>query len=188
MNNKQLVLVSQSPQRYQLLQHVNPNFMMTLPIGEEVYHEHLSYTDQIESIAQQKAHSVFKQYPDCILIAADTVIVCDNTILGKPKDSDDAFKMLQRLSGRTHEVITGVCILSSLRKEVFSCTTKVTFHTMSDEEIRKYVETGEPMDRSGSYAIQGGASIFVEKIEGDINSVIGLPVSPIYSRLRDLNF
>lgn len=179
-----LVLVSESPQRVRLLSTLGQEFATVSPIGDEVYHHHLSKAEQIESIAFQKALSVYNYFPNDILIAADTVIVLDDMILGKPEDETDAFNMLRKLSDRTHQVITGVCIMNEFHTEIFNVTTEVTFNELSDDEIHHYLSTQEPMGRSGSYAIQGGASLFVKQIKGDLNSVVGLPISEVYARLK----
>lgn len=186
--SKPLVLVSQSPQRRRLLSLLREDFTSVSPIGDEIYHDSLSFAKQIESIAYQKAKSVLSDFPKSILIGADTVIVCDQEILGKPKNHQDAFNMLRKLSGRTHEVITGVAIVSSEHTEVFSVSTTVTLHPMSDDEIWDYVDTDEPLGRSGSYSIMGGISLFIQSLQGDINSVIGLPVADVYRCLRDHQF
>lgn len=186
--DKPLILASESLQRQKLLQLLRIEYVIASPLGEEVYQDDLSFSKQIEAIAKAKAQSLSATYSEGIIIGADTVIVIDHEILGKPKDADDAFKMLKRLSGRTHEVITGVCITSSLNTIVFSVITKVEFYPMSDDEISNYVSTGEPMGKSGSYSIQGGASLFVKSITGDVNSVIGLPITQVYRVLRDNPF
>lgn len=185
---KPLVLVSQSPQRSRLLSLMRVDFDVVSPIGDEIYHDHLSFKDQIELIAEQKAKSVRHLFHDSICIAADTVIIHNDTILGKPIDDQDAFEMLQSLSDTSHQVITGVCIASDTKTSVFSSIAEVSFHPMSDEEIRDYVNTGEPMGRSGSYSIQGGASLFVKSIKGDVNSVVGLPIAEVYQRLKTNEF
>ncbi len=187
MNLKQsLVLVSESIQRSNLLGLLQIPFETTAPIGEEIYDGSLSAQEQIENIAEQKARSVRHLYPNKTLIAADTVILCDDEILGKPIDADDAFKMLRKLSGRVHQVITGVCIINNDTVDVFSNTTSIEFYEMSDAEIQAYVDGGEPFGRSGSYSIQSGASLFLKRVEGDLNSVVGLPIGQVYQHLKQL--
>lgn len=181
----QLVLVSESPQRARLLGLLNTDFSIVSPIGDEIYDDGLSHQEQIEAIALRKALSVKDYFPGDILIAADTVIVHNGEVLGKPKDETDAFNMLKKLSGNTHQVITGVCLMSENLTDVFSVITNVSLYPMSDQEIDYYVASGESMGRSGSYAIQGGMSLFVRDIQGDINSVVGLPITEVYRRLRD---
>ena len=183
-----LVLVSESPQRIRLLKQIEPDFEITSPLGEEVYDDSLSAQKQIEQIAYQKALSVAHIYPDSVLIAADTVIVHNGDILGKPEDETDAFNMLKRLTGETHHVITGVCLMSSNLTDIFSVITEVTFKPMSDQEIETYVATGEPMNRSGSYSIQSDATTFVEEVNGDIDSVVGFPVTEVSRRLNNQQF
>lgn len=183
VDNK-VMLVSVSPQRIKLLKELGIDFETCSPLGEEVYLKDRSIQEQIESIAYHKAKSVSDLYPNHLLIGCDTVIVLDDQILGKPKDNEDAFKMLKSLSGRTHEVISSVCMMSADKTSVFSVITKVSLYDMSDKEIQSYVDTGEPMGKSGSYAIQGGMNLFVKEIEGDVNSVVGLPIARIYQELK----
>lgn len=153
--------------------------------------------DCAERLAREKALAVFQQRPrDCVL-GADTIVVVDNAILGKPRDSDDAARMLRLLSGRRHEVITGVCVVeavagghwsgasdSTAEVKAASETTLVTMSELSDAEIREYVASGEPMDKAGAYAIQGMASRWIPRIEGDYSNVVGLPVALVYAMLR----
>lgn len=183
-NGNKVMLVSVSPQRIKLIKELGIEFDACSPLGEEIYLRDKSIQEQIESIAYHKAKSVRDIYPNHLLIGCDTVIVLDDQILGKPKDSQDAFRMLKSLSGRTHEVISSVCMMNDNKTSVFSVITKVSIYDMSDVEIQNYVDTGEPMGKSGSYAIQGGMNLFVKEIKGDINSVVGLPIAKIYQELK----
>ena len=126
--------------------------------------------------AKLKAETVAKKYPRDTVIGADTIVVLDGKIFGKPKDSDGAFAMLRELSGRRHEVITGLAIVTGGKTFTATETTEVFFGEMSDEDILNYVATGEPLDKSGSYALQGGTAQFIEKIHGDWSNVVGLPL------------
>jgi septum formation protein len=148
-----------------------------------------------ERMAREKALIVFRQRPRDLILGADTVVVVDEQVLGKPRDEADAARMLRLLSGRSHLVITGVCLLGppagtenrELRtgfQDVRSETTLVAMDALSDEEIRSYVATGEPMDKAGAYAIQGTASRWISRIDGDYFNVVGLPVSLVYKMLR----
>ena len=123
---------------------------------------------------------------DDVVVAADTIVVCDAVILGKPKDPADACRMLRMLSGRTHQVMTGMTVLCGDR--IHSCTevTDVTFRQLSDSEIARYVDSGEPMDKAGAYGIQGGAAIFAERLCGDYYNVMGLPVCRLVQVLREM--
>jgi septum formation protein len=191
-----IVLASASPRRQELLRiagipfTVQPADIDESPLADE------SPRGCAERLARGKALAVSQSRPrDCVL-GADTIVVVDDAILGKPRDADDAARMLRMLSGRTHAVITGVCLVSpvvsgqgSVASEAdlvaASETTLVTFCELSDDEIRDYVVTGEPMDKAGAYAIQGIASRWIPRIEGDYSNVVGLPVALVYRMLRE---
>lgn len=142
--------------------------------------------DHVRRLAFAKATAIAQLYPERGVVAADTVVVIAEMILGKPVDDDAAVAMLRRLSGRSHEVLTGICVCygSRVRQTVERST--VTFAPITDEEILSYVATGEPRDKAGAYAIQGFASRFVVAVEGSYSNVVGLPVSTLYGLLRDL--
>ena len=149
-----------------------------------------------ERLAREKALAVWHERPEDVVLGADTVVVVDEIILGKPVDAADAARMLRMLSGRVHEVITGVCVVKSAASgqvpvasetEVASETTLVTMYPLSDAEIRDYVATGEPMDKAGAYAIQGMASRWIPRIEGDYSNVVGLPVARVWNLLKLLD-
>lgn len=183
MITKNLVLVSQSPRRRELMSLLRVPFKTTHPIGDEVLNPDLSLEDQIIRVARDKARSVLSDFEDSVLVSADTIIECDGEILGKPHDEKDAIAMLSKLSGKPHRVITGVCLLSKDREESFAVTSEVTFYPISEKEILDYVATKEPFDRSGSYSIQGGASLFVEGVKGDHFAIMGLPIGRVYQSL-----
>jgi septum formation protein len=151
-----------------------------------------------ERLAREKAQAVGRMNPEEIVLGADTIVVVEEMILGKPRDADDAFRMLRLLSGREHRVITGVCLVRAGGKgeaenstpalKVTSETTLVTMTEIGDEEIRAYIATGEPMDKAGAYAIQGIASRWIPRIEGDYSNVVGLPVALVYRMLREMRW
>ncbi|MDD6525255.1 MAG: Maf family protein, partial [Firmicutes bacterium] len=143
--------------------------------------------EEIKSLAYRKAYKVFEEHKDSIVIGSDTIVVADNQVLGKPKDRMDAINMLHMLNGKTHMVITGVCIIDDEKCECFANVSKVTFDKMSDEEISSYVDTKEPMDKAGAYAIQGMAAKFIERIDGDYYSIMGLPLHDVYKILQKFN-
>jgi septum formation protein len=189
-----IVLASASPRRQELLRNagipftVQPADINETPLAGE------SPRDCAERLAREKAMVVFRSRPhDCVL-GADTIVVVEGTILGKPRDVDDAARMLRLLSGRTHDVITGVCVVGPVAGGQWSAgegqaltafaTTLVTMCELSDDEIRDYVATGEPMDKAGAYAIQGMASRWIPRIEGDYGNVVGLPVALVYAMLQ----
>lgn len=140
----------------------------------------------VEALAEKKASYVMERRPGDVIIGADTVVVLDGEILGKPADEADARRMLRMLSGRTHDVWTGVCVLSKDIREVFSVRAGVEFFPLSDAEIEAYIKSGDPMDKAGAYGIQGGAALFVAGITGDFYNVMGLPVSRLHKRLCGL--
>ncbi len=186
--NKKIVLASQSPRRRELIGILGLPFAVVGPKCEEVMDESLPVNQQIEKLAYDKARSVLDDHKDNIVIGSDTVVVCDGEIFGKPKDEEDAKSMLRKLSGNTHAVITGVAILSDSHEEIFSVGTLVTFNEMDEDEIDAYVATKEPMDKAGAYGIQGKGAMYIRSIEGDYYSVMGLPVSSIYTALKGKNW
>ncbi|QIK69353.1 septum formation inhibitor Maf [Erysipelothrix sp. HDW6C] len=185
---KKLVLASQSPRRREIISILGQPFNVVSPIGDETLNESLSVREQIEDLALRKATSVINDYQDSIVLGSDTVVVLDGEVLGKPKDEADASAMLHRLSGRTHQVITGVALVSSDVTKVFSVLTDVTFFDLTDEEIRDYVETKEPLDKAGSYGIQGQGSLFVASIVGDYYTIMGLPISRVNQELKNTDW
>jgi septum formation protein len=190
-----LVLASASPRRQELLRNAGIPFVVQPTDIPEVPQPGEAPRAFAERMAREKALAVFRQRPDDFILGADTIVVVDVDILGKPRDSADAARMLRLLSGRTHQVITGVCLVTQLRTEnwklatafedIRSETTLVTMDALSDEDIRSYVSSGEPMDKAGAYAIQGRASRWISRIEGDYFNVVGLPVALAYKMLRE---
>ena len=179
-----LVLASASPRRRELLHNVGISFdVQPAHINEDPLPNEVA-KDYAERLAREKAQAIAQQRPKNPVLGADTVVVIDNQILGKPADSADAARMLHLLSGRTHQVITGVCLAVDGRYTVASETTAVTMSEISEQEIRAYVATGEPMDKAGAYAIQGIASRWIPRIEGDYSNVVGLPVARVYRMLQ----
>ncbi|MBQ6836140.1 MAG: septum formation inhibitor Maf [Clostridia bacterium] len=179
-----LILASKSPRRRDLLGLIGLDFV----IGESNADENSAHTDPAEmtmEIAMKKALGT-KYGADDIVIGADTVVVCDNKVLGKPKDKAQAKEMLTMLSGRTHSVYTGVCLLKKGRCECFYARTDVKFYDLSDETIEWYIATNEPMDKAGSYGIQGKGALLVEKIDGDYYNVVGLPIAKLNRKLKEL--
>ena len=186
-----LILASASPRRRELLTQAGFSFQVEfIPVAEEPRPGedpiHL-----VKRLAREKADAVFRAHnhrhaidDSLLVLGADTVVVCDHEILNKPVDEADAARMLRLLAGRTHQVITGVCLISSHGVEVAAETTRVTMLTMSDEEILAYVATREPMDKAGAYAIQGHAECFVTRLCGSYSGVIGLPLAQTAALLR----
>jgi septum formation protein len=180
-----LVLASASPRRQELLRkasiyfEVQPADICEDPLPGE------SARQCAERLAREKALAVAQLRPTDVVVGADTVVVIDDEMLGKPTNAPDAVRMLGLLSGRSHQVITGVCIIVDGRCSVSSETTTVIMSKMTEEEIRDYVATGEPMDKAGAYAIQGIASRWIPRIEGDYGNVVGLPVARVYRMLEE---
>lgn len=172
-----IVLASQSPRRRQLLGQMGLEFTTQSPeIDESAFHGR-DAQDLVETLSREKARWVARQQtPDTLVIGADTVVVLDGAILGKPRDGAEAEAMLAALSGRDHQVFTGVTLCQGDRILTQAEETQVTFRPLTGQEIRQYVSTGEPMDKAGSYGIQGYGCLLVEGIRGDYFNVVGLPV------------
>jgi septum formation protein len=193
-----LILASASPRRQELLRAagiaitVQPTSIPEVPLEGEAPKVFA------ERLAREKAWAVFKQRPTDFVLGADTIVVVDGQILGKPSNPADAERMLRLLSGRTHKVTTGVCVMgpktgtnspatkTETLGETRSETTLVTMSALSEEEIRAYIATGEPMDKAGAYAIQGIASRWIPRIEGDYSNVVGLPIAVVYRMLKEV--
>jgi septum formation protein len=184
-----LILASASPRRQELLRNAGIRFTVQPADIDEIPLAGEAPRDCAERLAREKALAVFHSRQQDYVLGADTIVVVGDTILGKPRDTDDAARMLRMLSGRTHEVITGVCVVSAVANKAeartASETTLVTMCELSDKEICDYVATGEPLDKAGAYAIQGIASRWIRRIEGDYCNVVGLPVAMVYAMLRE---
>ena len=187
-----LYLASASPRRRELLEQIGATFEVLPAVGEECSTKEKPW-EVAEELSEQKALEIDQklQEEECVIVGADTVVSCDGSVLGKPKDEEHAKEMLRRLQGRSHEVYTGVTLVIHMngeqRKITCSEKTEVTMYPMDEAQIQTYVETGEPMDKAGSYAIQGKCAVYIEKITGDYNNVVGLPVAKIYQTLLKLN-
>lgn len=208
-----LVLASASPRREELLRNAGIPFVVQAANIDETLRAGEAPRDYAERLAREKALAVWKARRQDVVLGADTIVVVDETVLGKPRDGVDAIRMLHLLSGRVHQVITGVCIVKpevmktgvvkpevtksgaegpapagSFGKELRTASevTLVSVAGIADDEIRAYVATGEPMDKAGGYAIQGMASRWIPRIEGDYSNVVGLPVALVYRMLREM--
>ena len=187
---KKMILASASPRRRELLEQGGIPFTV-IPSQAE---EKLTTTQPglaVEELSYLKCSDIYeKSTEDAVVIGADTVVASEGKILGKPSSKEDAVKMLQSLQGKAHEVYTGVTIMvregEENRKKTFHEKTKVVFYPMSEEEIRSYVDTGEPMDKAGAYGIQGKSAIFIKEINGDYNNVVGLPLARLYQELKNM--
>ena len=178
---KKIILASGSPRRKELLEQIGVSFEIVKAEGEEVITMEIP-SEAVKELSRQKAREVAAKTDGDVIIGADTVVAVSGRILGKPKDAGDAVRMLKMLQGKEHEVLTGVTlILKESEQEIcFAEATKVHVYPMTEEQIRSYVESGEPMDKAGAYGIQGRFAAYVSGIEGDYNTVVGLPVGRLY--------
>jgi septum formation protein len=170
-----VILASQSPRRQELLKLFHIPFTVRVADIDETMDSSKAPFDEVARVCRLKAEAV-EHTPDDTVIAADTIVVCNGQVLGKPKDEQDAFRMLKLLSGADHQVMTGLCVLHKGQCTVCTEVTDIHFRPMTDKEILDYIATGEPMDKAGSYGIQGGAALFAERMVGDYYNVMGLPV------------
>lgn len=179
-----IILASQSPRRRELMGLLRIPFTVCVADVDETMDPGNTPYEEVARLSRKKAAAITRQ-PGDIVIAADTIVVCDGRVLGKPADETDAFRMLRLLSGKTHEVMTGLTVLSD---EKCVCCTEVAqlrFRELSDGEILSYIATGEPMDKAGAYGIQGGAALFAETMTGDFYNVMGLPVCRLNMILKE---
>lgn len=185
LQHKNIILASGSPRRQQFFKEMDLAFSIRLKEVEEIYPNHLKAAEITNFLAELKANAFENELKENdILITSDTIVWLDGKALGKPKDYDDAFKMLQELGGQTHEVITSVCIKTSTKIETFHCVTKVTFATLAEEHIRYYLDQYKPFDKAGSYGIQDWIGLIgIEKIEGSYTNVVGLPTEMLFQKL-----
>lgn len=181
-----IILASSSPRRKELLELIGISFTIHPSQVIEEVDEDLLPEQVVEQLALIKAKDVSSNYEEGIIIGADTIVVLDDEILGKPQNMDDAFQMLKRLQGRNHKVYSGVAIINVKSDQSLTShqMTHVYMNSLTDEEIRLYIDTKEPLDKAGSYGIQGIGSLFIEKIEGDYFNVVGLPLSLLVQLLR----
>lgn len=182
----ELILASGSPRRKELLARTGRSFRVIVSAADEIAAADMEPASVAMQNARVKALAVAANVPDsATVIGADTIVVLDGRIFGKPGDEEDARRMLRELAGRTHQVITGVCLVHGGQCETFAETTNVCFRDLSASEIDVYIATGEPLDKAGAYGIQGAAGAFVDHIEGDYDNVVGLPVARL-ERALDL--
>ena len=183
-----IVLASASPRRKDILTTAGVEFKTAVSQAEERLDPALPPGEAAARAARVKAEDVAKNYPNDCVVGADTIVVLDGEILGKPKDKADAAVMLKKLSGREHTVFTGVCVLKDGAASCFSEATKVEFYPLTDEEIEEYVESGEPMDKAGAYGIQGIGCALVRGITGDFFNIMGFPIARVLRAIKNLCF
>lgn len=186
------VLASGSPRRKELLKDLGISFEICPSNAEESFKKGMTFYEICESLSNLKATDVFNsltQEEEVCVIGADTIVVCDDNVLGKPKDEKDAFNMLKSLQNRSHFVYTGTTVIikqrNNIKKITYSDKTEVFMVKLSDEEIKSYVKSGEPMDKAGSYAIQGKGAAFIDKIYGNYFNVVGLNICRLYDLLKE---
>ena len=180
-----VILASQSPRRRELLGLTGLDFQIRVADIDETMNSDATPYDEVARLSREKAMAIPREAED-VVIAADTIVVCDGARLGKPRDEADAFRMLRMLSGRDHQVMTGMTVLQGERSVTCTEVTDIHFRELSEKEIQAYVATGEPMDKAGSYGIQGGAALFCSRMVGDFYNVMGLPVCRLGQLLREL--
>ena len=180
-----LILASASPRRKELLGLFRKPFEIRVADIDETMDPQKAPYDEVARVSRQKALAVRRERDD-VVIAADTIVVCAGKVLGKPHDEEEAVSMLRLLSGRDHQVMTGVTVVRDNEAVTFTEVTDLHFRDLSEKEIRAYVATGEPMDKAGSYGIQGGAALFCTRMVGDYYNVMGLPVCRLGMVLRDM--
>jgi septum formation protein len=185
--NKKIILASGSPRRQQYCKELGLDFSIQLKEIEEIYPEHLKHHQITDFLAELKANAFENELAENeILITSDTIVWHENKALGKPKNHEDAFEMISSMSGKTHEVITSVCLKTKLKSDVFHSITKVTFVNLTTEEIDYYISNYKPFDKAGAYGIQEWIGLIgISKIEGSYPNVVGLPVDKLYAKLKE---
>lgn len=179
-----IILASTSPRRKELLELAKINFEVIPSNVEEKMNENLPIRKRIEQVAKMKALDIAKSHPNDLVIGADTVVVITEQILGKPKDYEDAKRMIEILQGKTHQVITGVAIIYKNQIETFHEVTNVNFFEMSNEEIENYLQNSDIFDKAGAYAIQEEGALYIKSISGDYYNVMGLPIAKLVRKLK----
>ena len=185
MNLPKLILASGSPRRSEILTAVGWEFEKLVPDVDESEIDGEDPADYVRRLAKTKALEIAKTKADGFVLGADTTVVIDDQIIGKPVDLNDAESMIAKLSGRWHEVLTGVALVKNGMVKVGLQRTRVKFSELSESEIRFLVENGEPLDKAGAYAVQAQAALFIERIDGDYWNVVGLPISLVYRLMND---
>lgn len=182
-----IILASKSPRRQELIKRITEDFEVIVSDEPEALPEGLAPEEAPVFLALRKAEAVAADHPDKTVIGADTVVILDGEIMGKPHDEDDAVRMLSALSGKTHTVITGCCIIRGTLRRTFSQTTSVEFYPLGEREIMEYIASGEPFDKAGAYGIQGKGSLLVKGIVGDYFNVMGLPIAELKRELERMS-
>ena len=183
---KEIVLASASPRRQELLHYLIQDFIISPTDSDESLPEGIKGDEAVELLSRRKAKACAKKYPQAVVIGCDTVVELEGQILGKPVDEKDAKRMLSMLSGKTHHVYTGVCIIFQNMVHTFHVCTSVNFVNLTQQQIDEYLATGEPFDKAGAYGIQGYGCTLVKEIHGCYYNVMGLPVATLGEQLKNL--
>jgi septum formation protein len=180
-----LILASKSPRRSELLRALDVEFRVIASDAREIHTEHLTVSEMSQLNACRKARTVAQQFPDSLVLGADTLVALETTVLGKPADREEACRMLQQLQGRAHRVVTGVCLLHlrAHRQKLFAVNSEVTFRPLDARQIRDYLDRITPLDKAGAYAIQEGGEKIVASVRGSFSNVVGLPVERLKAEL-----
>jgi septum formation protein len=188
LGDRRFILASRSPRRAQILRREKVKFEVKIPVDSEEENSSSDPVEHVLSLSRQKATSISDQLEDTIILGADTIVVLDSEILGKPQNEKEAFFILRKLSGKTHRVFTGITLVNRYNGKVASDydMTEVKFNKLEDERILAYIDTGEPMDKAGAYGIQGMGSFLVESYRGSLDNVIGLPTEKLKEVLKQI--
>ena len=187
MPQNKIILASQSPRRIELLKQLTSDFDVVPSAIEEIFDPQRTPRENAVALAVEKAQWVARKHKDCFVIGADTIVVLDDKIIGKPTDKNDAHKILRQLSGREHQVITGLAIVNSIVvKDAVAST--VRFKSLTDDEITRYISTGEPMDKAGAYAIQGAGAFMISSYQGSYTNIVGFPLETVRDLLVQAGF
>ena len=180
-----VILASASPRRAELLRQLGIEFQVLASEVPEIHNEQLTANEVAQVNACRKARAIAKKYPDALVLAADTLVYLDNTLFGKPASLEAAYQMLEKLQGRTHQVVTAICLLHlrNHRQNVFSESTAVTFQRLDGVKIRRYLAKVNPLDKAGAYGIQEDSDLIVERISGSYTNVVGLPLERLHAEL-----
>ena len=185
MKTPSLILASESPRRAELLRQLGLEFKAVPSSATEILHEQLTAHEVAQINAYRKARMVAKKYPDALVLGADTIVHINSVLFGKPKNLEEAYEMLEALQGKTHEVVTAICLLNlrNHRQRIFTDATAVTFHRLDAVRIRRYLTKVNPLDKAGAYAIQEDGELIVERISGSYTNVMGLPIEKLRIQL-----
>ena len=182
---REIVLASQSPRRKELLEKTGFLFICDPADIDETINLEADLVEESKNLSRRKAETVLERHPEAIVIGSDTLVLCDNQVMGKPEDDADAFQMLKKLQNHKSQVLTSLCIISKKKCFTYACITDVYFSKMSDEEIWNYIHTGETADKAGAYAIQGFGGRYIKEIHGDYYAIMGLPLQVVYDELKN---